>query len=233
MFVYAFDPGPTYTGWALLYWDGRVPHYVDGGHIPFGGGFVRAADGSVEPDTSARVRALMEDAARVGGVIAIEQIVGYAYDAKRVQALLETTRIEGDLKRLARSLGITPFFVTCKAARGLLCRAETASDAQVAIVVEALVHGAPKHLAKDRRQHIYDAALYGLGALWRRGVRLTLSPEAETELFRQQAADKAARAQKRVKTLRGEVSPETWKPTREQRRRRVAGTQKSWPVGVR
>ena len=131
----------------------------------------------------------------------IETIEGYAFKggAARVKDMVLTARNEGRIiERIIRARGPFPPPMTCSAgeARGALCRSGNASDAQVAIVVEALVHGAPKEMRKVDRQHIYDACLYGLYGLTKLGIALRLPPAAEAALHVQRERERAAASAK-------------------------------------
>ncbi len=128
----------------------------------------------------------------------------YAFNQGRVKEMVRTARMEGQLLALARAAGIEPMTCSAGEARGELCRAANASDAQVALVVEALVEGAPRDMRKADRQHVYDACLYGLVGLTRLGARFKLPPEAERALhvLRAQERAKAAAKGKATKAAR-------------------------------
>jgi len=130
----------------------------------------------------------------------IEIIEGYAFNPARVKDMVLTPRNEGRIIEQLYGAGLPP--VTCSAgeARGALGRSAQMSDKQVAIVVEALVKGAPTAMRKAERQHVYDASLYGCYGLVKRGARLTLSSSAELALIKQRGADHTKAAAKGKKT---------------------------------
>ncbi|WP_437309939.1 hypothetical protein [Sorangium sp. So ce388] len=224
----AFDPGPTRQGVAVVSFDGRRFEMRYGAHLRFGGGFTAA--GAHEPLFGAgQVDALLDDIAEARGIVVIEQIVGFAYDQYRVQALVETSRTEGRLLELARARGIEPLFLEALDVRGELCRTRKASDGQVRVVVEGMLHGIPAHLTEEQRVHIYDAAALGMVALCRVArVKMPRTPEVEAALVRQKALDEVARAAKRAKKAAGELPSEKRGLTRGQRARRRAGAKHGW-----
>jgi Holliday junction resolvasome RuvABC endonuclease subunit len=223
----AADPGPTRSGVAVVSFDGRRFELRHGAHLRFGGGVIAA--GVHEPIAGlADVEFLLDDLVEAGGVFAVEELVGWAYEAKRVQALVETGRIEGRFILAAIARGLVPRLVPAKDWRGALCRSETASDEQVRVMVEGLIPDVP-HFRCEERPHIYDAAGLAIVALCREaGVQIPRTPELEQALVLQQAADKSARAAKRAKKAAGELAPEQRGMTRGQRARRRAGAKQGW-----
>lgn len=133
----------------------------------------------------------------------LEIISGVAYHTARVPNMVLTARNEGRMIEKLNSAGPAPMTCTAGEARGHFCRSAQASDAQVAAVVEDLVKGAPVALRKADRQHLYDACLYGLFALHKRGVRLTLSWCGEQLLLKARTADHAKASAKRSRTKAG------------------------------
>lgn len=97
----AFDPGPTRTGWAevILTPEGRL-FLIAGGH--------RVLDLRRAEDR-AWVRGYGVSIAQLGGIAAVEAVIGYAYEAKHVQALLETTRVEGRIGDQLYEAGLSPY----------------------------------------------------------------------------------------------------------------------------
>lgn len=246
LYCVAFDPGPTRTGVAVVGFDGGRFELLFGRHVEFGGGFF-AAGQRFAPRGESDVRFLVEDAAQAapilparselaplrpgaparpapaGALVAVEQLIGYAYEAKRVQALIETARVEGRLIEVARRRGFEPVLIAAKEWRGALCRSESASDDQVRIVVEGLLHGIPALRAVER-PHVYDAAGLAIVALARAAVLpLCLPAPVETALWRQQQAEKSARTAARAA---GGAAKEPRGMTRLQRGRRSEGGRK-------
>ncbi|WP_438028960.1 hypothetical protein [Sorangium sp. So ce233] len=223
----ASDSGPTRSGVAVVSFDGRRFQLRYGAHLRFGGGVVAA--GAYEPPAGmAEVDYLLDDLAAAGGLLVLEQLVGFAFEAKRVQALVETARTEGRFIQAGLARGLTPQMVSAKDWRGALCRSETASDEQVRVMVEGLIPDMP-HFRCEERPHIYDAAGLAIVVLCRAaGVPIPRTPELDRALVMQQAADKAARAAKRAKKAAGELAPEKRGLTRGQRARRRAGAKQGW-----
>ena len=178
--ILALDPGSEECGGAVLHHDQGRTRYVQGFHGDFAKvGLHATADWNGDCDA-----------------LILELIEGYAFNAARVADMVKTARHEGIILGIAQAANMKPMTTTASEARGLLCRAKNASDAQVAIVVEALVAGAPKHLRKVDRQHIYDACLYGLVGLMRLGARFKLPPAAEAALHIQREKERAAASAK-------------------------------------
>jgi hypothetical protein len=164
-------------------------------------------------------------------VIGYERLIGFAYEAKRVQALIETARQEGHVEELA-SHGPYRLVRGASAAevRGWLCRAPQASDEQVRVVVEGLAPTRPAMLAVDR-PHIYDAAAVALFAMHEHlGRRLVLSSALERALFDQQQKDQSSRAAKREAKANGTFVPEKRSLTRAQSQRRSAASKQAWAI---
>lgn len=97
----AFDPGPTRTGWAevILTLDGKL-FLIAGGHRELD--LRRAEDRRWVGSYAGQMAAM-------GGIVVVETVVGYAYQAKHVQALLETTRVEGRILNQAAEAGVIPY----------------------------------------------------------------------------------------------------------------------------
>lgn len=163
------------------------------------------------------------------GVIALETLCGFAYEAKRVQALIETARFEGRVLELCRVLKTTVVRFAAREVRGELCRSPTASDDQVRIVVEGMTKTRPA-LTADVRPHVYDAAAAAILAIIRgTGRKLVLPRGVEQALFAAQQQERAKRATKKAAALGGAVGVEAKRQlTREQRKRRSAASTKAW-----
>lgn len=125
-----------------------------------------------------------------------ETINGVAYSLSRSADLIETARNEGRIIEKIHTSLLTPMTCTAAQARGHFCRSAQASDAQIAIAVEALVKDAPTTMRKVDRKHIYDAILYGLFGLHLLGVRLTLPPSAEFAVGKRRYEERARSAAK-------------------------------------
>jgi Holliday junction resolvasome RuvABC endonuclease subunit len=181
------DPGPTRTAVAVVVVDASGRFAIElGMHVM-----------SHDP----WLRAVMRDVARRGGTAAQEGLVGYAYEAKRVQALVETARAEGRFLEAAAAAELPITEIGAREWRGELCRAENASDEQIRIVVEGLCVTRPT-LRADARAHVYDAAGVAIVHLARRfRRRIALPSRVEIALARQQAADKHSRTVKRADTI--------------------------------
>lgn len=183
--IQALDPGSVKLGAALLGFEpGKPVIYLGGGNYELG-----------------------DPALVIAGPHLILEVLDenlYAFNQARVREMVLTARMEGQLLGLARAAGIEPMTTTAGEARGDLCRSANASDKQVAIVVEALIEGVPKHLPKKERVHIYDACLYGLVGFMRLGARFKLPPAAEMALhsLREQERAKAAAKGKATKAAR-------------------------------
>lgn len=144
--VLFIDAGPTRNGWIL------IVVRRDGCIVPTQGGYRGLALDATW------LRALMEDTWRRGGVVGLEYIDGGLYDRKRWQQLLETGRVEGDIRRIARDLGgrdvmcpfrempamrrlqeRTLFCVPASSWRAELCGHGTATNAEIAVFVTHLL----------------------------------------------------------------------------------------------
>lgn len=200
------DAGPTRSAIARLEVDDLGwPHITMGAHL--------------ESD-STTLAAMLRGAVREGALVVFEQLVGYAFEAKRVQALIETGRVEGALKRVVTDAGGAPIVLSAHEWRAALCRSKTASDEQIRIAVEGLTKTRPE-LKAATRPHVYDAAGVALVALLRaRGV-LSLPPRLEAAIHLQREKEKAARALKKLE-------PEKRSPTRAQSARRGAAARAGW-----
>lgn len=86
------DAGPTRSAWVV------VEVRSDGAIVPVQGGWRSMLD-------DAWLGAVMVSVWEVGGVVALEYIDGGLYDRKRWRDLLETARIEGEIRRTARTRG--------------------------------------------------------------------------------------------------------------------------------
>ncbi len=248
----AFDPGPTYTGWAevILTEEGKL-FLIAGGH--------RALDLRRREDR-AWVRAYGEQVKALGGIAAVETVIGYAYQAKHVQALLETTRVEGRIGDQLYEAGLIPHEIPAGDAarpdydtplpklpkqpkgaprrqarqhakelvrgwRGELCRSPSASNAQIAFVVEGIVGGAGVSFRSGEQEHVYDAIGLAVVTIFRHLKRALLLPAAvNAALIAQQECDKQKAASKRAAKMDGEkVAGPPRRLTRAQSARRAAG----------
>lgn len=234
----ALDPGPVRTGVACVEVRAGALWVVLGSH--------RELDLRRE-EHRAWLRAQFQEVRALGGIVAVETVTGYAYDASRVSALCETTRVEGMILALAYEHGLVPLEIPAgdgsapvkapdaplpaqaEAARrriegwrAELCHTPQASDEQIAIVVEGLVgyEGAP--IRARERPHVYDAAGLAIVAIHRHlGRRVRLPAAVETALYRQQQAERAERAAKRASGAGKAKSPRL--RTRAQRQRAKDG----------
>lgn len=209
------DPGSTRTGWATVSLD------PDGWmNIDYGAHLDNASDAW---------RLLVTSTYQRLGFVAMEQLVGFAYEAKRVQALVETGRFEGRVLELAHMQGKQVLLYPASASRGELCRSSTASDDQVRAVVEGVTRRRP-HLTAEARPHVYDAALVAILAIakslphaWR------LPPKVEAQLHLIRETERAKRAEKKQRAALGIQEPKEKRVlTRAQRGRRSAAAEKAW-----
>lgn len=210
-----FDVGPTRTGAARISVD-------DMGHVTVEWA-AHAENGGAD------LAAQMIDVARVGGIAVFETTHGHAYDARRVQQLLETTRAEGVLAERWRSIpgASAPVMLTNREIRGALLRSETGSDAQVKIAVEGLCRRVPE-LKAVARPHAYDAiaaAIVGFARHHKRAI--ALPPHIDAEIHAQREREKAARAARKAQGLPA-VEPVKRRPTRAQSERRSAAAKAGW-----
>lgn len=205
------DSGSTRSGLALVRLD------PDGWlHIDHGAHLDNEADA---------LRWLVTNCHQRLGVIALETLVGFAYQAARVQALVETARFEGRMLELCRILKAKVVSFGAREVRGELCRSPTASDEQVRIVVEGLTKTRPV-LSAEARPHVYDAAASAILAIIRgSGRKLLLPKPVEQALFLAQRQERAARGAKKKAG-----APEAPKRglTRAQRQRRSTAATKAW-----
>ncbi len=209
--IVAIDVGPTRCGVAHVRALGLGKfRVVAGAHVEF---------------ASPWLNALLRSAAQRGAAAALEVLVGYAYEAKRVAQLIETARVEGRLLERVHALGARQ--VETRSAgewRGALCGSPRATDAQVRIAVEGLCTVAPA-LGSDEREHVLDAA--GLGVVVLSGLRreaIRLPSSVQLALIRQRAADAELAAAKRA---RG-ASKTKRAPTVAQRERKSRAAKAAW-----
>ena len=129
-----------------------------------------------------------------------ECIKGGAYTLARSEDLIATARNEGRIIEMGRHVGYE--LMTCSAAqaRGFFCGSAQASDAQIAIVVEAIVKDAPVDMLKVDRKHVYDAILYGLFGLHLLSIRLTLPASATFAVGKRRYEERAKSAAKGKRT---------------------------------
>ena len=212
MIVFSVDAGPTRWGCASVRnEDGRLV-LVEGIH--------RVIDRSVAADIE-WLRARVGEVLESSGVVLAEEICGYAFQAARVAALVETARSEGVLEGISKAMGARHKYISAKEVRGALCHNPTASDAEVAVVVEWLYGSSVRTLMRaDARPHIYDALLlaaYGISK--ELGTPIKLSPNVEVALCQARTEEKAARVAKRLRK-KERLPVERRKPTRAQSKRR-------------
>lgn len=182
-YALGIDAGPSLTGACLLRVDESGWAHIEwGAHLP---------------SKSEELFAKLREAARTGALLVFEQLLGYAFEAKRVQALIETSRVEGDLKRIAMDAGATPLVLSAHEWRAELCRSKTASDAQIRIAVEGLTK-TRTGMKASARAHIYDAAGVALVALGRARGGLTIPARIEGLIHLQREKEKADRAAKKL-----------------------------------
>lgn len=210
MKVLALDPGPTRIGAALLEllpmasW----PRVLRAGHV--------------ELDEARR---WVAEAVALGHHIAVETIVGYAYQASRVAGLVETARVEGRLLEAAKRLDERLLHaVEATVWREAMLGTRTPSDDQIRVVVEGVVRDIPQ-LGHKVRPHAYDAmglALYVMAKERFRSGAFRLPPETARKLFLLQQQEKAERASgsRPKKTKRA--------PTRSQTTRRSQAAVAAW-----
>lgn len=169
------------------------------------------------------VRWLVTNTIQRLGVIAMEQLVGFAYEAKRVQALIETARFEGQMLELVRILKGRLIPIAARDVRGELCRSPTASDEQIRIVIEAITKTRPA-LTEETRPHVYDAAASAIVAIQRSlGRPLQLPAGVEQRLHLQRETERSKRAAKRPAGAPAEKRI----PTRAQTKRRSEAAAKA------
>lgn len=169
------------------------------GHLQLVEGAHRVV-GYYSDDDLAWLRARVTEARDNSGSVAAEQIIGWAYEASRVQALVETARSEGYLLGIARMLAAKHTFYSAGEVRAALVGDKAASDARVAVVVEwAFGKAVRERFKATERPHVYDGALLAMYAIAQATKRrITLPPRILGELARLQAEEKAARTVKRA-----------------------------------
>ncbi len=212
MRVLALDPGPSRTGAALV-------------ELPPGASWPRVLRaGHLELD---QALAWVAEAVQWQQRVAVEMIVGYAYQASRVAGLVETARVEGRLMEAARGGPHDCLAMPAAEWREQLCGSRTASDDQVRVVVEGTARGIPK-LGYRERPHVYDAIGLGIVALWR--AHAPLGPHRQVKLpdavlralFRVQSDERQARSSKPAKPAAKRA------PTRAQSKRRSDAAKAAW-----
>jgi hypothetical protein len=210
-----FDPGPTYSGIARVVYEGGQFRITYGAHL----------DNSTDA-----WRHWVSVTQREGGIVALESIHGYAYEAKRVQALNETTRQEGRIEERAKVIGVQLIPLPAGKVRGVLCRAPNASDEQIRVVIEGITAARP-HVLAEQRAHIWDAAGAAIVAIVERlKLPLRLPGAVELALLQQKEADKVKRSAKREAKANGTFVPEKRSLTRAQTQRRSAASKQAWAI---
>ncbi len=185
--AFAVDAGPTRWGCSTVTLDTAA------GRLTLVEGIHRVIDPMADDDI-AWLAARCAEARAAGGVVAQEIVLGYAFEASRVQALVETGRSEGVLLGIARMHGLLPVMVSAGQARLERVLDSRASDARVAVVVEYLF-GKSLHdrIPATQRPHVYDAALLAAHVLAKRsGLKIKL-PAAIIQRLMQLKAEEGAR----------------------------------------
>lgn len=210
------DPGATRTAFATIRLDPD--------------GWMNLDHGAYLDNDSDAARFLLTNTHQRLGTVAMETIVGYAYEAHRVQALIETARFEGRLLEFLRILGARHVVYPARTVRGELCRSATASDAQVRAVVEGLTRKGRPTLTAEARVHVYDAALQGIYAIAKSlpyGWRMPPAIEAAVHQLREE--ERGKRAEKKRHAALGLDDLQGKRVlTRAQRGRRSAAASKAW-----
>lgn len=201
--VLAVDPGPSKSGAAVVELVGGWPTVLRAGHLE-----------------RWELEVWLVQAVADHTFLAIEEIQGYAYEAKRVAQLVETARVEGWIAgRWFIGSQRPPLCTAAADWRQRLCGSRTASDEQVRIVVEACARGIPR-VGCRARSHVLDAVGLAIDAIARlSGRALDLPPAAARALLLQQQTEKLGRGLRAV-TKRA--------PTRAQSARRSAAAKRGW-----
>lgn len=160
MIALGFDPGSTDCGFALASRQDagrRELAYIAGGKV------------SSHPHALAALPAF--DVLPKGATVAIETPKGGIYGKARGPALLETTRVAGDIAGMVRGRGYGVFALTAAEARRALCgrrpgRGGSFGDADVSRALRLLVPNLPRVSV-----HVRDALLVAVLSL--------LNPNAE------------------------------------------------------
>lgn len=206
------DPGPTKTGAAYVRFENGWMNIDMGGHFE---------------NSSDELRKLMQRAAMAREPIAVECIVGYAYEHKRMAALIETARVEGRLLERAEGLGTSALTIEAGLWRGSLCGAPGASDEQIRIAIEGVTKTWPKVLAVAR-PHLFDAAGVAIAAIGRAlGRTISAPPAVMWAVEQQRQAEKASRGARKAAAL-PVVEAGKRSETRAQRERRGAASKRGW-----
>lgn len=236
--VLAFDPGPTSTAWAIVDVGASVV-LIDAGH--------EETDlRTVAHRESHRER--MKGVHDLHGVVAVEDVDGYAYSPARVKGLIGTRDVASMLVMLAYSVGFVPMEIPAsdvtdhgaegkrkpaagkplvltspptvrRGWRGELCHAPNASNAQIRACVEGLVDMQGKRYPYEEKVHIYDALGLAVVAGHRAlGRTLRLPQSVETLLWK--AKQKAG--ERRVKKNAADKIGNSPKVSRSRRARKAA-----------
>lgn len=159
--VLAFDPGPSWMGWAHL----RVEHtpgcratYVEGGEAACD---VNSTQALIRKVREARERSRQDDRSPEM-LIAIESPAGYIFNAARSPQVLLTARRAGGIAWLAEADLNDIVEATAQQVRQILCGKANAEDQQVHMTVRANVFHAPE----SKNSHVADAAAMGLVGAW-------------------------------------------------------------------
>lgn len=199
MYALGIDPGPTNSGVAGIEKIGPCRfRWLYGGHFAYYGGFT-LIDQRIELVGESTAKHLIRDVTDVSGTVAIEYVIGYAYEAKRVAALVDTSRGDERWLRLAMSHGAHPICIPNRLIREKLCLSKKVSDAQVETVIRGVVEGIPD-MNKATFQHVADAlaaAIVGMSMVNR--FDLVLPPRVLAQLRIQQQMDEKIWAEKRAK----------------------------------
>jgi Holliday junction resolvasome RuvABC endonuclease subunit len=131
----AIDPGPSRSYWALVEVGAR-PRYVDSGWCE-----------STLEDVDRLFRSREVDH------IALEQVAGYAYEAKRTAQLIATSRVEGMIGAGAYSFRVPLVEVAASTWRKALCGKGNADGHAIARALATWVVGMPTRT----NEHVRDA----------------------------------------------------------------------------
>lgn len=207
------DPGPSKTAASLIRIDDAGwPHIEIGGHYE---------------NDSDELRRLIQRAAMLRAPVGVETICGFAYEAKRVAALVETARIEGRLHERALVFGAAVVQIEARIWRGQLCGSPTASDKQIRIAIEGLCKTIPLSKAAER-EHLYDATGVAIAVIALSLGRVVSVPARVMALIHQQREiEKVSRGARKAAGLEA-VEPKKRSRTRAQTKRRGRGAVGGW-----
>jgi hypothetical protein len=207
------DPGPSKTAFSWVHLDaGGWPHVVSGAHVE---------------NDSPELRKILQLAAMSSAPIGMETLIGWAYEASRVQQLVETARVEGRLEERALGFGGTVVHIDARSWRGALCGSPTASDKQIQIAIEGLVRTRPAVKA-DARAHLYDATGVALAVLAKSlGRTVTVPQDVMGKVHLQRETERASRGARKAAGL-PVVEQTKRSPSRAQTKRRSDASKRVW-----